>query len=110
MVEERERACDEHVLRLGSQPDVYAESILKTCEFCVGCPLACMSRVTGADLKKRIVRIMIERGTHSLVFVGRFFWELPEFLLLQCRLCSVCSKRQKNRLDLWKRTLAISPI
>jgi uncharacterized protein (TIGR03435 family) len=57
-VEERERACDEEVVRLGSQPHVYAESILKTCQFFVESPLTCMSGVTGADLKKRIVRIM----------------------------------------------------
>ena len=31
--EERERACDEEVLQLGNPPQVYAESILKTCEF-----------------------------------------------------------------------------
>ena len=58
LVEEREVACDEEVLELGSERQVYAESILKICEFCVGSPLACVSGVTGADLKKRIVRIM----------------------------------------------------
>ena len=58
LVEERELACDEAVLRLGNPPSIYAESILKTCEFCVGSPLACVSGVTGAELKKRIVRIM----------------------------------------------------
>jgi bla regulator protein BlaR1 len=58
LVEERERACDEEVLEMGTQPRIYAESILKTCEFCVACPVACLSGVTGADLKKRIVRIM----------------------------------------------------
>jgi bla regulator protein BlaR1 len=58
LMEERERACDEEVLRLGNPPQVYAESILKTCEFSVGSPLACISGVTGADLKKRIVHIM----------------------------------------------------
>ncbi len=57
-MEERECACDEEVLELGSQREVYAESILKICEFCVGSPLACVSGVTGADLKRRIVRIM----------------------------------------------------
>jgi uncharacterized protein (TIGR03435 family) len=60
LLEERERACDEEVLELGSDRQVYAESILKTCEFCVGSPLACVSGVTGADLKKRIVHIMTE--------------------------------------------------
>jgi len=58
LVEERERACDEEVLQLGNPPQIYAESILKTCEFCVGSDLACVSGVTGAELKKRIVRIM----------------------------------------------------
>jgi bla regulator protein blaR1 len=58
LVEERERACDEEVLRLGSQPQVYAESILKTCQYYLESPLACLSGVTGADLKKRIVHIM----------------------------------------------------
>jgi bla regulator protein blaR1 len=66
LVEERELACDEAVLELGSERQVYAESILKTCEFCVESPLACMSGVTGSDLKKRIVRIMTERLGHKL--------------------------------------------
>ena len=66
LVEERERACDEEVLRMGSQPQVYAESILKACEFCVASPLACVSGVTGADLKKRMVRIMTHRALHKL--------------------------------------------
>lgn len=66
MVEERERACDEQALELGNEPHVYAESILKTCEFCTGSPLACVSGVTGADLKERIVRIMANRGTRML--------------------------------------------
>ncbi len=62
LVEERERACDEEVLRLGSEPQIYAESILKTCEFYLESPLTCVSGITGSDLKKRIVRIM----THSV--------------------------------------------
>ena len=67
-MEERERACDEAVLELGSEPQVYAESILKTCEFCVESPLACVSGVTGAELKKRIVRIVSERMALKLSF------------------------------------------
>lgn len=58
MVDERERACDEDVLRLGGDPQVYAESILKVCEFYLESPLACMSGVTGSNLKKRMERIM----------------------------------------------------
>jgi len=68
LMEERERACDEGVLELGGEPRTYAESILKTCEFCVESPLACVSGVTGADLKKRIVRIMTQVGRAKLNF------------------------------------------
>ncbi len=68
LVEERERACDEEVVELGSDRQVYAESILKICEFCVGSPLACISGVTGADLKARMVRIMSENVARRLDF------------------------------------------
>jgi bla regulator protein blaR1 len=67
-VEERERACDEQVLESGNDRQVYAETILKICEFCVGSRLACVSGVTGADLKKRIARIMTERLAGKLDF------------------------------------------
>jgi beta-lactamase regulating signal transducer with metallopeptidase domain len=59
LVDERERACDEEVIRLGSEPQVYAESILKTCEFCLEPGLLCVAGVTGSDLKKRIEAISI---------------------------------------------------
>jgi bla regulator protein BlaR1 len=71
LVEERERACDEEVLRLGNQPQIYAESILKTCEFCMASPLACVSGVTGADLKQRIVRIMTQGSADKLSFLRK---------------------------------------
>ena len=58
LVDERERACDEDVVRAGSRPDVYAESILKTCQYFVESPLACVAGVTGSDLKRRIEQIM----------------------------------------------------
>jgi len=73
LVEEREVACDEEVLELGSERQVYAESILKICEFCVGSPLACVSGVTGADLKKRIVRIMTYGAARKLNFSKKLF-------------------------------------
>jgi uncharacterized protein (TIGR03435 family) len=66
LVEERERACDEAVVQLGHPPTVYAESILNVCKFCVGSPLPCVSGVTGADLKTRIVRIMTDRVASKL--------------------------------------------
>ena len=57
LVDERERACDEEVLRLGSEPQVYAEGILRVCEFYLESPLVCAAGVTGSNLKKRVERI-----------------------------------------------------
>ena len=66
LVEERERACDEEVVRLGSDPEVYAESILQVCRFCLESPLPCVSGITGADLQRRIETIMTPRLARHL--------------------------------------------
>jgi uncharacterized protein (TIGR03435 family) len=66
LVDERERGCDEEVLRLGSEPSVYAEGILKVCEFYLESPLACVAGVTGSNLRKRIRGIMLHRTAHKL--------------------------------------------
>lgn len=58
LIEERESACDEAVLRLGNEAEVYAESILNVCKICTEAPMVCMSGVTGSELKQRILRIM----------------------------------------------------
>jgi uncharacterized protein (TIGR03435 family) len=68
LLEERERACDEAVLHSGNEAQLYAESILNVSKFCVEAPLSCMSGVTGADLKRRIVRIMTESVPRKLDF------------------------------------------
>jgi bla regulator protein BlaR1 len=61
LVEERERACDEHVLLALGKPEAYAEGILNVCKLYVESPLTCVSGVTGANLKKRIEAIMGNR-------------------------------------------------
>lgn len=66
MVAEREAACDEEVVRLGSEPRTYAEGILNVCKLYVESPLPCASGVTGADLKRRIATIMSRRKALSL--------------------------------------------
>jgi bla regulator protein BlaR1 len=68
LIDERERACDESVLELTGQPRIYAESILKICEFYVEPPLACVSGVTGADLKARLVNIL---DRHAILKLSR---------------------------------------
>ncbi len=61
LIDERERACDEHVLRVCGEPQVYAESILNVCKLYVESPIACVSGVGGADLKKRVKAILVNR-------------------------------------------------
>jgi len=68
LLDERERACDEEVLDSGRDRQVYAESILKICEFCVGSSLPCAAAITGADLKRRIARIMSGQIARKLDF------------------------------------------
>jgi bla regulator protein blaR1 len=66
MIVERERACDEAVLRMGSEPQVYAEAILNVCKLYVGSPLACVAGITGAGLKQRIEDIVRRRTGEGL--------------------------------------------
>lgn len=63
IVEERERACDEAVIRSGNGAEIYADSLLKVSRFCAELPLPCVSGITGADLSKRIRWIMARRFT-----------------------------------------------
>ena len=66
LLEERERACDEEVLRHAAEPEVYAAGILNVCKFYLASPLRCVSGVTGSNLKKRIEEIMTRRALYSL--------------------------------------------
>jgi bla regulator protein blaR1 len=72
LLEERERACDEEVLRLGNQPDVYADAILNVCKLYVESPLACVSGVSGAGIRRRVEAIMTNRKAHGLNRAKKF--------------------------------------
>ena len=71
LVEERERACDEEVLRSIAKPEVYAEGILNVCKFYMQSPLLCVSGVTGSNLKQRIESIMTHRAAGQLTFARK---------------------------------------
>jgi hypothetical protein len=58
LVDERERACDEAVLRTGTRPQDYAEGILEVCRQSVGVRLACVAGVSGSNLRARVEAIM----------------------------------------------------
>ncbi len=66
LLAEREGACDEEVIRGGCQAHVYAESILAVCRLYLSSPLACVSGVTGSNLKRRIEAIMRNRWVVEL--------------------------------------------
>lgn len=82
LIEERERACDEAVLQSGSEAQVYAEGILNVCKFYVESPLACISGVTGSDLKKRIVRIMTGHQTRKLDFTRKLLLSIAALAII----------------------------
>ena len=71
LMEERERDCDEAVLRQGSRPGDYARGIVHVCETYVESPLACASGISGSDLKKRIREIMAWRVSMPMTVRGK---------------------------------------
>lgn len=68
LLEERERACDEEVVRTASDPQDYAESIVAVCRCYLKAPFPCVSGVTGSNLTRRVEAIMINRSTYKLGF------------------------------------------
>lgn len=71
LMDERERACDEEVLRLGNEPLTYAEGILNVCKNYLESPLHCASGVTGSSLKKRVRAILAARIAYDLNFAKK---------------------------------------
>ncbi|HKW02591.1 MAG TPA: M56 family metallopeptidase [Vicinamibacterales bacterium] len=71
LIAERERACDEAVLRAGIEPVEYASGIVTICKQYVESPLRCVSGVTGADLKHRIRAILSGRESRDLGYAKK---------------------------------------
>jgi bla regulator protein blaR1 len=71
IVQERERACDQEVLELGSEPHAYAEGILDVCKHYFESPLQCVSGVTGSSLKPRIEAILANQKIHRMNFAKK---------------------------------------
>ncbi|HXS95179.1 MAG TPA: M56 family metallopeptidase [Candidatus Limnocylindrales bacterium] len=66
LIEERERACDEAVLGMGSDPQSYAQGIVTVCKFYLKSPLVCVPGVTGSDLQRRVETIMLNRAAEDM--------------------------------------------
>ena len=68
---ERERACDEHVLARGDDPELYADGVLKVGEFCVGETVLEHAGIAGSRLTERMEAIMNQRTPRALGAGGR---------------------------------------
>lgn len=99
LVEDRERACDEAVLGLGHQRHIYAESILKVCQFCVESQLACVSGVTGADLKKRIAQVMTRPINQKLDLCRRIILATAGLMIISLPLAYGLTHAGENWID-----------
>jgi bla regulator protein blaR1 len=66
LVDERERACDEEVLRTGGEPQLYAETILLACRLYLQAPPSCVAGVASSNLRTRIERIMTSPTARTL--------------------------------------------
>jgi len=58
LLEERERACDEEVLRLSQAPETYASGILKVVGACLDGPVAGASSIGGSSFRRRMADIL----------------------------------------------------
>jgi beta-lactamase regulating signal transducer with metallopeptidase domain len=72
LLAERERACDELVVRCGTTPQVYVAGILKVCKFDLFDHPGGVSAMTGSDLKTRLELILSSSLSAPVTRVGRF--------------------------------------
>ena len=58
LITEREKACDEAVVREGHDRATYARSLVESARLYVQSPLSCVAGASGSDLKTRVEAIM----------------------------------------------------
>lgn len=114
LIEERERACDEEVLRRGSEPKVYAEAILNICKQYLESPLACVSGITSSDLKKRIHNILAYRIGQNLTLAKKLLLSVAGCTALFApvaigSLNGQISRAQSSREELRFESLSVRP-
>lgn len=71
LLEERERACDEEVLRLTQAPETYASGILKVVGACLEGRMAGASSIGGSSFKRRMADILSVEPPRTLGFCKR---------------------------------------
>lgn len=71
LVTERERACDEAVIRAGEDRRAYAQAILSVCRLYLGAPIVSASGASGGHLRTRMEAILREPLSSPLGPAGR---------------------------------------
>jgi beta-lactamase regulating signal transducer with metallopeptidase domain len=66
LIEERERACDEAVVKAGHDRAAYARSLVEICRLFLQSPLDCVAGASGSNLKTRVEAIMTAPPTSPL--------------------------------------------
>lgn len=81
LLAERERACDEMVVRSGTAPEIYVAGILKVCRFQIFDHLGGVSAMTGSDLKNRLELILSLPLCKSVSRAGRLTFAAAGLLM-----------------------------
>ena len=71
LIDERERACDEAVVRAGHDPAVYALSLVECSRLYLQSPLTCVAGASGSYLMKRVEMIMTSSPLRPLSRASR---------------------------------------
>jgi uncharacterized protein (TIGR03435 family) len=73
LMKERETACDEGVMRMVPEPEIYAQGILAVCRFALRSAPILAAGVAGPDLRRRIEAIMARRASLPLDWPRKLF-------------------------------------
>jgi beta-lactamase regulating signal transducer with metallopeptidase domain len=66
LIRERERACDEAVVRAGHDRTAYARSLVESCRLYLQSPLSCVAGASGSHLEIRVAAIMTAPASSPL--------------------------------------------
>ena len=103
LIEERERACDEAVVRSGHDRAAYARSLVETCRLYLQSPLPCVAGASGSNLKKRVEMIMTAPPSSPLS-------PLNKTLLIAAGVCAFASPVAAGILTSGARLPAAAPL
>lgn len=82
LLAERERACDDEVLRLGSASKVYAKSLMKVSRFGLGLKSVGLSAAAGSQVRRRIERIMAQDIARKPTFTHKMLMSATALALI----------------------------